>query len=394
MEVVFGMLIAISGILLVLTCRSFTTLFHELGHAIPALMFTEQSNVNVLVGTYGDLSDCFHVSLGRLQLYIKINLLEWRLGLCMHEGVKGFWKNMMVLIGGPIASLVLASFFLYWMIQNAYSDGWVFVSAVFFVAALLDFGTNIYPHKSPIRLHDGTLTYSDGQQIYRLLQQSRYPEEYAEALMFLEKEDYNSAIETIERLQKDGFHKKAGYHILVEAYRSKKDYKKANEAFEALEKQHQLNSNDSFLKGQLLMQLGRYEEAYPIIQNTLHFDQFNNEARYFRAWIFLKKDILDEALIDLNAVIYADEQFDRAYSARGLVYLKKRDFETAFQNLEFALQLNPERADNHYHIGQYYEEKWNYHKALEHYQKAADLGTDFHGIQLCISEMEACLGKG
>ena len=75
METLSGVLIAISFIFLVFFIRIFTTLIHELGHAIPSLIFTTQE-VAIHVGSYGDDKNSFEIDLGRLKAFFKIDIVE------------------------------------------------------------------------------------------------------------------------------------------------------------------------------------------------------------------------------------------------------------------------------------------------------------------------------
>ena len=85
MSVITGILLALLFIAAILLIRSVTTLFHELGHALPALWFT-QGPVIVHVGSYGNLNGSLQIPLGRLKIFLKFNPLAWNLGLCPTSG--------------------------------------------------------------------------------------------------------------------------------------------------------------------------------------------------------------------------------------------------------------------------------------------------------------------
>ena len=62
MQLIFGILIALFGLALIIVIKLSTTFFHEMGHAIPALIFTKKP-VSVYVGSYGDISlSLIHIS--------------------------------------------------------------------------------------------------------------------------------------------------------------------------------------------------------------------------------------------------------------------------------------------------------------------------------------------
>ena len=66
MDYIYGILLGIIWISGIIFMRSITTFFHEMGHAIPALLFTQKEKVNVFVGTYGDISNSLQLNFGRL----------------------------------------------------------------------------------------------------------------------------------------------------------------------------------------------------------------------------------------------------------------------------------------------------------------------------------------
>jgi len=128
--------------------RSVTTLFHELGHALPALVLTKKEKVNVFVGTYGDLSNSLQLNLGRLVLYLKLNVFNWRIGLCTHAGIKGLIPQILVILGGPLASLLIASIAFYIIITKDFSEIWVVFIVFFLISAIIDFLSNCILRKN------------------------------------------------------------------------------------------------------------------------------------------------------------------------------------------------------------------------------------------------------
>ena len=80
MAVLTGILYAIGAILFILCIRPITTFFHEMGHALPALMFSREA-VTVYIGSYGDVSRSQKFTFGRLTIYFRFNLFAWDLGL-------------------------------------------------------------------------------------------------------------------------------------------------------------------------------------------------------------------------------------------------------------------------------------------------------------------------
>ena len=160
MDYLQGILLGIGWISGIILMRSITTLFHELGHALPALVFTRKEKVNVFIGTYGDLSNSLRLNLGRLVLYLKFNVFNWRIGLCTHAGVRGLIPQIIVILGGPVASLLIASIAFYFIITKQFSELWVVFIVFFLISAIIDFLVNVDPSHTPIKLYDNSVTYS------------------------------------------------------------------------------------------------------------------------------------------------------------------------------------------------------------------------------------------
>src|SRR5580693_861858 len=75
-------LIDVIGILLLFALVSFfVVLFHELGHALMVLAFSE-GDVNIYIGSYGEVNNSLQVRTGRLTTHIKYNPVKWRRGIC------------------------------------------------------------------------------------------------------------------------------------------------------------------------------------------------------------------------------------------------------------------------------------------------------------------------
>ena len=177
MGILLGIAISICSIFLIVLLRSFTTLFHELGHAIPALLFTK-GRVIVYVGSYGDISKSLELHLGRLSIYFKINLFDWKVGLCKSEPILIVWKDVITTLAGPLASLLIAIPLTYIASTYPLEIHWILLIAVFAVSAFVDFIFNIIPVSRPLQLHNGSVAYNDGYHLRYLISRFSLSEIY------------------------------------------------------------------------------------------------------------------------------------------------------------------------------------------------------------------------
>src|SRR5579859_2563186 len=101
-------LIALMIIGPLLITRPFTVLFHELGHAIPAILLSKEK-VTIYVGSYGDPAKSFRVNIGLLEVWFRYNPFKWRSGLTI-PSAKGISldKKIIYTLMGPVASFAIA----------------------------------------------------------------------------------------------------------------------------------------------------------------------------------------------------------------------------------------------------------------------------------------------
>jgi len=113
--------------------RRTTALIHELGHAVPALMFTNEK-VSIFLGSYGDISKCKCFKIGkRLYFYFRLNPLKWNFGMVKHASVSSsFLKSLLILLLGPLSSFIIASTAL-WIAFSFNLHGAIKLFTIFFL---------------------------------------------------------------------------------------------------------------------------------------------------------------------------------------------------------------------------------------------------------------------
>lgn len=391
MEIFLGIFIVFGGILLVAFLRSLTTLFHELGHAIPALAFSDKE-VKVYVGSYGDISNTLKLGLGRLKIFLKFNFFDWKLGMCTHASVRNVWQRLFIIIGGPIASLIVASIFLFFIIKGELSDHWIFVSAAFMLAAVVDFVTNIYPSEMPVTFHDNSVGYSDGQQLLRLYRRFKLPDEFFEAEKLFFETKYDEAERLCESLIQNHEPQKETLKLATKVLIAKRDYVGALEIFGELQQVEKLVSEDFFMIGFLYKKLNQSDAALKHLNQSIHLRFQNPVALNSRGEIFMEQGKLEVAGRDFTAATHYSPTYGEAYRNLGLLYLKVEETEKAFDNFAKAEKFAPNDAFVYYGWGLYYEFQKDLRKALENFKKAEDMNIDYHAVRFKIAAIENELG--
>lgn len=388
MELITGLFLGAIWIMGIIFLRSITTFFHEMGHALPALLFTEKEKVNVLVGTYGNIDNCLKISFGRLDLYLKLNVFNWRIGLCTHGQIKALVPKLMVILGGPMASVLLASGALFIILSKDYSQGWLIFSVLFLISSIFDFLVNIDPSHQPIKLYDGSITYSDGYQLVQALKFRDLPDEYYQAKKLLFKQQNAQVIDIGKSLISKNKQQKPIYDLLIKAYISEKNYVQALELYDSMKAIHRFDYLDFYQIGWLNYQLDKWDTALRYFDHCIYEKHDDSNALSYRGYIRMQKGDYQKAQQDLLAATTYNSQNPIAWSNFGLLKIKTGNTATALQDLQFANQLAPDTPSIIYHLGLYYEELRNYEQALAHFKKAKALGLTYHGIDLKIADME------
>jgi len=388
MDFIFGLLLGIIWIGGIIFMRSITTFFHEMGHAVPALLFTKEEKVNVFVGTYGDISNCLQLNFGRLALYLKLNIFNWRIGLCTHAGIKGFLPNLIVILGGPIASLAIAITAFYFIINNNYSQNWVVLIVFFLISAIIDFIVNIDPSHTPIKLYNGGITYSDGYQLVNTFKRRGLPEAFFEAEKLFHQKEHEAAIQKCQTLIEAAPSKKPVYDLVVNSFIALKDYNNALNFYDSFKAIHPYTYLDFYQIGLLNLKLNRWDEALSYFDHCVYEKHTDGMALVNRGYIHLQKGNYQRAQQDLEAAVFYTPDNPEAWSNRGLLHIKQNQLAAALVDLELAAKLAPEHPQVKYHLGLYFEKKRNFKQALQYFKEAKGLGLEYHGIDLKIAEVE------
>jgi hypothetical protein len=151
--------------LLFLCARALTVVFHELGHAIPAMLLSRQ-RVGVFIGSYGDTTKSRNITLGLLEIWFTPNPFTWQTGLCV-PSAKEISVNRQIIytVTGPLASFVIAALACYLAFSFSLHGSIKSFLIVFVFSSLYDLITNLSPSNTPIRLANGSVTYNDGHSL-------------------------------------------------------------------------------------------------------------------------------------------------------------------------------------------------------------------------------------
>lgn len=384
MESLFYSFLAIF-VLFVIT-RPFTILFHELGHAIPAALFTRKK-VNVYLGSYGDPDKSLRFRIGLMQIWCKYNPFAWKQGLCVPEAKNiSVNKQIIYIFCGPLASSIVA-FICCYLVFTFDGHGSL---KLFFVAlsgsALLDLVTNLIPFNNAIILHNGERVYNDGGQLKKLFFQKTVSREYTTAIECYQKGDFAQAAAIFEDILNNGKEHEDIFRSAISARMQNKNYQQALELHERFKEKCSLNSFDYANAGLLKSRLGRYEESLEDYNRSIQLNPQNPYSLNNRGFTYNLLEQYEKAVVDFNAILLFDPSFSYAYSNRGLSKIKLGQPEEGLKDIRHSMELDPKNAYAYRHLGIYYLERGDRKEAHSHFLKAKELDPDTHEIAQLIEQ--------
>ncbi|MBT8234206.1 MAG: hypothetical protein KJN84_16355, partial [Bacteroidia bacterium] len=314
-----GIFYALIGIAIIILMRSVTTFVHEMGHAIPALLFTKD-DVIVCLGSYADVSGSKAIKIGRLIIYFRLNVFGWKIGLCSHKPINNYLHEMIVILGGPFASLCLAIVTLILVLGNNLNDGLMSLATLFILSTGFDFFTNIIPTNNALYLFNGNITYNDGQQFVNLWRKSNLPEAFFKAKEAFNNEDYKTAKDLLESLIDQNYIKDNINRLLIDTYIKLGEFDNAIDNMTKYSSEKKLKTEDNAKIAYIFYELGAYEKALNYIDNAIHYDYKNAFHLYQRGLIKEKLEDYNGAVIDYRAAATYNEGYADPYASMGRVY--------------------------------------------------------------------------
>ena len=287
-------------------------------------------------------------------------------------------------MGGPVFSLGIGIGFLFLIVNGTWSDEMIFIFSFFILSSVFDFFVNIIPFTSPIKMHDGSESYNDGTILMQLIRESKYPDPYFEGLNFLEKEKYHAAATSFRKVLEAGFDKKEIHYNLITSLMKSKLYHEALDHVLFLKEKKQLQLKDYSLVGEIFLKKGEYDNALNFFNKFLYKYYNDIEALHNRGYTYLQLSEYEKAIQNFDSAILYQPDFASAYTNRALAKIRLRLLDEGFQDLEKSKSLDDSDPYIYLYLGYYFQKKNQPAKAIEHFQKAKNLGIDFHGIDYLI----------
>ena len=340
---------------------------HELGHGVTAL-FLCKGKIKMYVGSYKDYTDCLELNLGRLKIILKYNPLQWNTGMCsIVVKTLSTKRRILVVLMGPIASLMLAFIFFNLAFMGERSDFTKALSFFLMIFSLYDFYVNIKPSKSLDKL-DRFYSPSDGSQLLELLKLLRMEPHYTQGLQQFSEREYNRAAKTFEELIKAGYHNSHVYRYTIFSYVSLDDYESAYKISEELKKLPILEEQDYFYSANVLLKLRRFSECIEDYSKALELNPDNAITLNNRGYAYNNIGLYKEAINDCDKSLALDPKFSYPYNNRGFARIKLGLESEGLEDIHRAFEMDAKNAYTHRNLGIYHFDKGEYDKALEKFE--------------------------
>ncbi len=251
----------------IIIVRPFTVIFHELGHAIPVILFTKQK-ASIYIGSYGDFNKSIKFKIGLVEVYLKYPFFGGK-SVCIPSSTSfSINKQIIFMLCGPIASLMIATvgFFLVFEFDLHIT---LKILIIFFLgSSIYDFFDNIIPSKKPLKLVTGEVGYNDGNILQKLFYLKRFPGQYAKAVALYTKHDYYNSSKMFADFIAHDLDMEELYRLAISSFYQIKDYSKALEFHNLFETKHSLSADDYYKANAIKSYLVLNEETFTDTNNT------------------------------------------------------------------------------------------------------------------------------
>ncbi|MFT2010214.1 hypothetical protein ACMA1I_16185 [Pontibacter sp. 13R65] len=373
-------------VVLVVLVRPITALFHEVGHAIPAMLITRQ-NVTVFIGSYGDKRKGIRLHMGLLEIWFRYNFFAWQIGLCTYPAKDVSVKSrILIILAGPLASSLIALTACYLTFVMDLHGAIKLILVVFLGCALFDLVVNLVPSKTPFKLFNGDIAYNDGYRLKQLLRQNSLPKAYAAAVEEYNRKNFKEASGQVSKLIANGLKEEQAFRIAISAYTQVNDYDAAKGMVEEFSLLHEMNAEDCGSAGLVYCQLELYTEGLEYFKRSLQLDADNKYTLNNMGYTLNLLGRYEEATLILSRAIEVDGTFADAYSNRGLSKFQLGMDAEGMLNIKRCFELDPDNSYGYRNLGIYHLEKKEYGEALPLFRKAKELDINTHLIDLLIQQ--------
>jgi len=133
-------------------------------------------------------------------------------------------------------------------------------------------------------------------------------------------------------------------------------------------------SETNFDLGMTLQKQRKLEAAIRCFKKAIAIDPDFSEAYVNLGAIYIQKGMLDHAILELKRVLAINPGLALGHSYLGLAYKNKGMLDESIAELKWAVTIDPNVAEAHHNLAMAYYLEKQYELAIEHCDKAIELG--------------------
>jgi tetratricopeptide (TPR) repeat protein len=368
--------------------RPFTVLFHELGHAIPAIFMTRQQ-VSIYLGSYGDPKKSLNFAIGHLDVWFKYNPFSWQGGLCVPSAKEiSIYKQIIITLTGPLSSFFIATIASYTSFTFDLHGSLKLILVVFFISSIFDLLINLIPNNTPIQLYNGSMIYNDGYKLRQLFSNLNLLKECKKAVELYNAQKFAKAGILFHKILKSGIKDENIYRLAIVSFVEVMDYNQAKEISDEFNLLGHPNSDDYSNAGLIYSRLDQYEKALEFYDKSLHLNPLQKNSLNNKGFTLILIDKFQDAIELFDKAIEIDEAFAYPYNNRGLAKIKTGKAEEGLEDIYHSFKLDENNPYAYRNLGIYHLDKGEYSKALDLFIKAKRLDHTTHKIDELISKVK------
>ena len=377
--------------LLVLISLRGITIIHELGHAIPAVLFSK-ANVTVYIGSYGDEKNAFKFKVGLISFVVKYNPFYWRGGLySLSNSDLSFNKRIVIILMGPLApflcGLIVFSSALYFDWHGAIK----LVSIIFLGVATFGLFANLIPSSKVVGAYEGRALYNDGYHFKKVLHLKKLPKAVQQAIVLYEVKKYAEVAAIFETVILKDFREPEFFKMAISSHLMIGNYLSAKNLSDELQSFSEFDADDYANAGLIYASLENYEPAIAFYKRSLEMEPNHRYSLNNFGFALNNIEEYDSAILLLDRAIQLDPLFTYAYNNRGFAKIMLGKHEDGLDDINHSFQLDTDNAYSHRNLGVYYLETKKYQKALDSFEKAKQIDGATLQIDQYIEKAQAGL---
>jgi tetratricopeptide (TPR) repeat protein len=374
------------GVAIILVTHPITVILHELGHAIPAILFTRKK-VTVFIGSYGEAKKSVNFSCGLLEVHLKKSIF-WRTGLCQTSATSlSQTKKFIFIVCGPLASLTFAIVTSYFVFSYDMHGVLKMVMSFFTLAAAWDFFSNIIPNNHPVKLADGRVCYNDGNSLRELFYYKRFLREYQSAAELYDQKEFHKSAVAFKDILQLGFQHEDIYRLAYASCLLNHQYQEAYEYILDFGTKFSLNSDDYYNLGYLSTFRGVGKENENYFEKSLELNPNNPHALNAIGYILNTKQRFKEARSYFEKALAIDPEHSYAMNNLGHAKIEMEELEEGLAYINHSLELNNDNSYAYRNLGIYHLKLKNFTEAERFLLKAKSLDKDTELIEELLAKV-------